>query len=379
MFNVKTLKFISVLSFCTSSIFTIVLFVSGLNGMLACLLGVLMAICLELCKVGFFYESLTNETLNTTVRVLLGVISILLILSSIIASAGYIQNQSNITKNKTIKHSKEYEQLEESKNLQRQLLEGKRAEIEDIKANYSKQIQEMEQVKNNYPSNYYTRKEQLQEQINQKQTELTNILSNANKEVTSITKELQEPINISNLQVKETKGYTALFQTLATKVNKYNEYAEPTTGQELELYFYLMLSVIFEFVAVLTAYLSTHKKNLESLTYSNVEQPQEKKIIDMTRGKKETIKADTRNKIGFTQSQEPTTGIKQEHIQKYVDYMYNTANNDTSKGYNAIGKAIGITTEQARAIKGYLEQSNILRVEGNRTKIIKPKNECMGL
>ena len=81
--------------------------------------------------------------------------------------------------------------------------------------------------------------------------------------------------------------------------------------------------------------------------------------------------------IGFNFKK--TDSINTEDIKKYLNYMYRTSHDGTSKGYSTIAKHIGIPTETARGIKAFLQQKNVLQVIGNRTSIIKSLDEALSL
>jgi len=133
MNNPTILKSISILAFIISALFTIILMTSGTVGVIAYILTVGMAVILETCKCGFFYEALSNTKLNIVIRGVLATIALLLVAASIFASASYVQNQANKTKNKQVKTSTQYKQLEEGKKVQQDLYNNKKKEIEDLK------------------------------------------------------------------------------------------------------------------------------------------------------------------------------------------------------------------------------------------------------
>jgi hypothetical protein len=79
-----------------------------------------------------------------------------------------------------------------------------------------------------------------QEQINKIQNELSTVSS-----------ELQKPIDVKNVNFKAENGYIALFQLLADKLNNLESFKEsPTTSDRLLTYFLMFISAIFEILAV---------------------------------------------------------------------------------------------------------------------------------
>jgi hypothetical protein len=319
-----------------------------------------MGLILEACKMGFAYESLSNTRLNLFIRVSLGVIAILLIISSILASAGYIQNQANKTLNTSILKSNQYKQQEQAKKLQQELYEAKKQDIADTKQSYQKQVADMQKVKDNYPSNYLTRKENLQAEINAKLKELQQVTDKKNVELESIAVELNKPIETKSISIVDDKGYRSMFILLADKLNAINDTTD-YKPEALEFYFYVILSIIFECVAVLTSFLAMLKTSpslsphvAETLTTPSITH---NKIIPINK-----------QVIGFKPEPKPRN-IDDNILEKYYTHMINTARNNISMGYKSIGSSIGIDTEMARMCKRLLEEQGKIKTVGNRTVI----------
>jgi hypothetical protein len=266
MNNPTLLRWISIVSFVISGLFTIILMTSGTVGILAFLLTVGMAVVLELCKCGFMYEALSNVKLNPGIRMIMGIISVLLVASSIFASASYVQNQANKTKNIDLEESRQFKELEQGKAFKEDLYSVKKKEIEDLKALQQQQSQKGQEIINSMPKDYITRKND-QRAKTQSQVEETQRLINAKQdELSALGTDLQKPIDTSNLKLNADNGYTAMFQKLADLFNSSEEYKNnPVKAESLEMWFFIGLGIIFEFVAVLTAYLAQLKANPASL------------------------------------------------------------------------------------------------------------------
>jgi len=407
MNNPTLLKTFSYLAFVVSAIFTIILMTSAVVGFIATGLTIGMAIMLEVCKVGFFNEALTNTRLNIAVRVTMGVISILLLLSSIVASAGYIQNMTNKTKNLELKHSSAFKQAEEGKGIQKDLYTAKQQEIESIKSNYSSQIEEMTKVKNSYPANYFTRKENLQVEINNKSSEMQNMISEKNKELVQLGNKLETPIDVSTLNVNKTNGYSAIFSIVADKINQ-DEFRETTiSADEIELYFFMGLSVIFEFIAIITMYLS-RVINLGQLQLGNTPNRPTKKTTDYEikpnfenikpnnfKIIKPNIKPNFENinlakanrslslvaSSDFPPKKTPKS-FKSIEVEEYLKYMYENATESdgelVSPGYIKISKNTSLSQEKCRKIKAWLEEEGTLKSEGGKTIILEMDKTLVG-
>lgn len=389
---------------------------SGTVGILAFLLTVGMGIILELAKCGFLFESLSNTKLSMPIRIIMAGIALLLVGASILASASYVQNQANKTKNIQTKTSSQYKQLEQGKALQQDLYNTKKQEIEDLKALQQKQQEEGERIISSMPKNYTDRRNQqradtqkqiarTQETINQKSTELSQIGAN-----------LQAPIDTTNLKINSDNGYTAMFETIADIINDSEEYkGHPIKPEVLEMWFFIGLGIIFELVAVITAYLSqlksTHPqgKAIEKdtiilnegigfkpqvITASkdngfNDDYIQAKRQIGFQAAAISSVTAATMpgHKTEQSKSLEslvtPNTyndsNINQDDLRKYIEYMYATLRNGTeSKGYNPIGQDTGIGIENARKIKAYLERLGIVRTVGTKTFVLLDLQACKG-
>lgn len=405
MNNPTVLKSVSIVAFVISAIFTIMLMTSGTIGMFSFVLTAAMGLVLELAKCGFFYEALANTALNGAVRATMIAISLILIISSILASAAYIQNQANKTKNRQIQSSSQYKQLEQAKATQQDLYETKKREIEGLKVLQQNQQTAGDKIINSMPKNYIDRKNAQRASTASQMADTQKIIDRKSSELSQIGATLQSPIDTSGLKINSENGYTAMFKTMASIVNKSESYKDnPIDSDALEMWFFIILGVIFELVAVLTAYLAQLKRKSISPTLKKTS-VQESNIgfkpqVVTAHNDNESIQA--KRQIGFRASSPPSESktdkiksletlsttdfynpstnvpdINIDDIKKYVEYMYsNLKNGNESKGYNPIGQFTGVGVENARKIKAYLERLGIIKTIGTKTFVLCDLQAC---
>jgi len=330
MTNSNFLKVLSSISFIISASFTVILMLSGVNGGLAVLLTIGCSIILECAKVIFFVKALNSDNLSLGIRTSIFLISALLFASSIVASLSFMFNQANETKNKLIVNSTEYLQGQE----QRELI------INQIKA-IEQEKQVLIQQAESLPGNFYTMKQNIMDKVAAKNVDIENL-----------NKQLQNQKITYN--VKDTKGYGAFTIKLAEILR--------SDASNIELIIFGSLAIVFEIVAGLLFYIS----QTEASKVNEVNMKNENKIVNLSKKPKEMAL------IGFKSS---NSQISNEHLKKYINYMYESAKDNISLGYKNIGNSININTELARKIKGHLEQENIIKTVGNRTMILKEKSE----
>jgi hypothetical protein len=413
MNNPVILKGVSILAFIISAIFTILLMTSGTVGIIAWILTVGMAIVLELCKVGFFYESLSNTKLLLPIRILLGIIAILLVGSSIFASASYVQNQANKTKNIQTKDSSQYKQLEQGKAVQQDLYNVKKKEIEDLKALQGKQQSNGDSIISTMPRNYIDKKNQAKQDTATQISKTQDIINSKSTELSQIGASLQSPIDTTNLKLSSDSGYTAMFKTLADYLNKLDSYkGNPINAEELEMWFFIGLGVIFEMVAILTAYLS-QLKGASTLTTTQREAPTQTEATSKARfdhdykpmfeTKSSSLTGDSDNPtkriIGFHTGADATGAdrdkksvenpkpcvthsvheIDNQMLGRYLTHIYANIKRDNSiDGYQTCGKALSLPVDVVRKLKNHCEHLQILESDSiqRKTFILKPKDDA---
>ena len=171
-------------------------------------------------------------------------------------------------------------------------------------------------------------KYKYKDEVVEKVLELEKISNNVTKEV------------IINTQSE--KGYTAIFNFL---------------GNKSEFYFYFILYIIFEVIALLSLYVS--KKQLQNIKPKDAE----------TFKPKEVDETKEQHKLSLIKG-----GLDVEKVKAYLNYMYNNSKEGISDGYIKISKAVGIKADEGRKIKAWLEGQGILKAEGGKTKIINKIN-----
>jgi hypothetical protein len=378
MSKTVVLKSVAVLSFVISAVFTVKLMTSGTDGLMAYWLTFGMAIIFEVVKCGFFYKSLTDRKLNFGIRVTIGSLAVILFCCSIFASAGYISNNANQNKNTSVKNSTEYKQLEEGRNINKDMYNQKKAEIESLQLNKQKVISDMERIRDSYPKSYITAKENMTKDILSKSQQLQKEIDIKNAELDNVSNKINVPLDVSKLNVLDTTGYSGLFKIVAENLNKLESFKNsPLSPAELEMYFFIFLGIVFEFVAIMSVYLAQIEECAQGI---KVEVRSEPKKIELE--PEHIVKPDARviplerkevRAIGFNTDKEKE--IDRKDWNKYVQYMYANAKNNVSPGYKHICSKVGIIEETGRKIKGALEQNEVIQTLGNRSIIIKGIDE----
>lgn len=366
MQNPILFKALSGISFVISALFTIFLMLSGVNGIIASTLTVGVAVILEFSKVMFFTKAVQGNGISFSIRAAMFIISGLLFISSIMASLSFLQNQNNETRNKAYKNSVEYKQMQENRQQQQVVMNQKQGEIDQLK----QQAQEL-------PRNYYSMKQQIMDKVASK-----------TKELEGLTQQLQEIKPVTG-QILDQKGYTAFMKVVADWINS-TEYGKesPVTVDGLEALFFGMIAVIFELVAGLLFYLSqVQPGEAKTLHMTNSREIDSKGGRFITTYKPKTLtgtnKGDISNVsnkiIGFQMKRDnlEPEGYNREDLKRYLEYMYSTLKGNVSLGYRTIGQAINIDQETARKIKGALEQKGIIETVGNKTLVIRNRQEAI--
>lgn len=301
---------------------------SGVNGWFAIGLTVVMAVVLESAKVIFFTKALSSRNLSLGMRSTIFIISALLFISSIVASLSFMFNQSNESKNVSIQNSTEYKQSQENRNIL----------LNQIKA-IEQEKQTLINQANSLPKNYYSMKDTIMDKVTSK-----------NKEIERIASQVQNQKLIVN--TADTKGYKAFTHKIANLVG--------TESENVELFIFGALAIIFEICAGLLFYISS------------IESP---KRIENTNVQHRQPIFNRVNLQTFGPKPEQSKSFSGEDIKTYINYMYDNSTNDTSPGYMKISEKTNLPLEVCRKIKGYLEQTNVTRTEGRTTKILKSREE----
>lgn len=366
-------RFLAVLSYGISAVFTIRLFVSAAYGWDDQWLNGLMAFVMETSKVGLFVAGIAYKHINKFLRGTFILVSLVLTISSMFASSAHVLNTNNKQQNESIRTSAEYKQLGEGRNIQQDLYNTKKQELNALQK--SKEATTSLLTKNR-DERTPTFKDKLDRaayyagatnEIVAKEKEYNDKISAKSAEISALASSLSSPINVSNISDLSEAGYNSIFGfTNEMSGNKLPK-------SKIAVLFFIFFGNIFEIVAACVSILSYSFKP---------KNPISNKIDKGSAAPREKKKAEL-----IFEQHSPTLsgnlkGIKQEDIKEYIKYMFDTAQESNgqliSKGYKHIAQAIGLSTqEEARKIRNFLERSNVLLVEGKRTIISKNKEEIL--
>jgi hypothetical protein len=208
-----------------------------------------------------------------------------------------------------------------------------------------------------------------------------------------LTESLQSPTNMTNVRLNAEEGFSSIFNTLATYINKWKMFKDsPITPQEIQTRISILSGVIFELCGYLCAYLSVtlrsnyvdkepqlsgnskvggflsgvfkRKKGKLSGVTNNIVPFKLKKLVDVDKESRLSAKCEVEQIL--------TDADMKKYIEKYLDCMYSTRTKiGDSRGFKYIGGQIGIDAKTAEKIKAHLETLGIIEVRGSRTKILK--------
>ena len=366
-------------SFIISTIFTILLMTSTVSSKLEYNLVVGMAIILQLSTTLFVAKAMLDNKIHMTVRAIMVCISVALLFASIIANVGLIQNNANKTRNNERRTSSEYQQAKQSFNRQQQLYDAKLEEIRNTTDSFDLVIEETRNTLQRSNAAWEINKHT--DLLNQAVQEKTKRLAELNQELNNI---IISPISTDNIVIESESGYASTFQFLAqTRLIKW--LFKNSTADQLQNWFFIMLSSIFEFINMIALYLLSVflQVNIKKSTTNNpTPDPSPKQKIPNPTPKETAPKLNLvkpNRPLGVKASSDfylkkTPKNISDSDIKKYLDYMYKTAENNISQGYIKISKNIGLSQEKCRKVKAWLEQEGIVKVEGGRTVIVKNNN-----
>jgi hypothetical protein len=328
----NTFAVISILSFIISGAFTIALFTSNSVGKLATLIMLGAAVVFEMSKWCLLWEGFSGKH-SGGFRGTLITLWVLVTVGSIVASSGYVLNQSNKTQNEATVSSTQYKQAEQARNV---LIDSYNVK--------KQQIEQLRQQAAALPSNYYSMKQNIMNDVSKKTAELS-----------AVTKDIQNPLKVEGVLVSN--GYSAFFGLMAKIFEE--------DAQMLELWFFMALGIILELIANVFAYL--YQKELLGSNYrlkpENSTNQSPPKVLDIS------TKKNNAGCIGFRP--ENIRDFSDDDYQAYITYMSNNQKNGYAPGYSSIASGIGVNTEVARSIKNHLEREGVVKVQGSRTRILK--------
>lgn len=356
----NTFAVISVLSFLISGMFTIALFTSNSVGKIAIMMMFASAVVFEMSKWCLLWEGFSNRH-NGIFRTILIFLWASVTIGSIVASSGYVINESNRTQNKAVISSTQYKNAEQSRQILIDSYNKKSEEVEQLR----KQSEEL-------PKNYYSMKQNIMKNVSEKTAALS-----------ALTQKIQEPLKVSG--VLNENGYSAFFSLFANLIGE--------DSKMVELFFFLALGIILELIANCFAYL--YQKESGSSSTPNRKYFQKSNNSESKIGFKPQVvlakKTDAARPIGFKIDTEKPTGISAPQnvhgfddimLDKYIDYIYDCVKADGSiDGYQTTATNLNYTYDQVRKMKNHCEHLGILKSDsaGRRTILLRPKENLKAL
>lgn len=371
---IKLFNAVSYSTFAVSAVFSIMLMVSGVTGFLNIGLAIAIALIIDICKYVFMVEGFTNKAIPTPARIIMVALAFFLLLYSIVASAGKLQNSSNQKQNIALKYSAEYQQAQEARQAQKDLYEAKKQEIQDAKNTFDESIKEYERLEVATNDLYTFRKAQ----VNKQRVETLSVL---NAELKELGEGLLSPIDTSKIQIKEEHGYASVFKSFNKFLNSNLQPGQsPTSPEEVEANFWLGLSIVFEAITLITGFLARHLKQQAGGQSIDMDQSAGPNSLKVIRPNSQKINRENANRSLDLAQSEPkpikkiSNNINSEEVKAYIDFVLENAKKQdgelVSPGYIKISKALQFSQEKTRKIKGYLEEINFLKVDGGRTIVI---------
>jgi hypothetical protein len=278
------------------------------------------------------------------------------------------------------------------------------------------------------PKNYIDRKNAQRAQTQSQVAETQKLIDKKSGELSALGEALQSPINLSNVNISATNGYSAMFNTITDLINSTEDYKNrPIKTETLEMWFYIALGVIFEIVAVLTAYLGQLKSGTKMVSVKTEVLPEmgsdltgmtiRPQVIDAIRKEYGDYRDDRDNRgpqseirgkrqIGFQAPERASEceerkdksaegakpcvtqrgqDIDNKILGKYLDYIYANVKEDNSiPGYQVTANDLSklhpelkLSCDYVRKLKNHCEQLKILKSDSERraTYIIRPRDE----
>lgn len=381
--NLKITGYIAFIStsFIISTIFTVLLMTSTVSSKLEYNLVVGMAIILQLSTTLFVAKAMLDNKIHMTIRIIMVCISVALFLASVIANVGLIQNNANKTRNNERRASTQYKQAEQISNRQQQLHNAKLEEIKNTTASFDLVIEETRNTLQKSDAAWERNKHT--DLLNKSVQEKTKRLAELNQELNNIT---ISPISTDNIVIDSESGYASTFQFLSqTRIIK--AIFKNASADQLQNYFFIMLSSIFEFINMIALYLLSVFLQV-NIKKSPVPDPSPKQKIPTPTPKQNKPKLNVvkpkqaLSLDGYKASKlNKNKDISDADIKKYLEYIYKYQeenNTNIVQGYQKISKKIEMKESRVRDIIAWLKQEGILKVEGGRTKIVKNNMKGVG-
>lgn len=405
MNNKHILKVLSSLAFVVSAIFTVRLLTGTSVGVINTILITLMGVIFEFSKCFFLYKSIDKpKNVNSVVRNFSAIVVIFLFGVSILASLSFLQNETNKNKNKSILKSDGYKQQVQAKEQLNDLYNNKKAQIVSLQEQTKQQVQALAGQRDSMPSNYITRKANINKQISSLQSESNKQIAIINSKLDTIVSKQSETINIKDIAFNSEKGYSAFLEVVAKQVS--NEDITYSV-EELEVILFSLIAICFEFVAVLLYYYN--KRSEVSVEVEEVQEtmadatPVEtpKNIAPITPIRKSGIGFQYDNSIQAKKQENTSSNISPKILEpelrhtdiilkKYgcidkktvTSYLVNAEKSKAVKnngheisGVQVLAKECNVSENSAKNVFGYLKHLGIIEVKNRSSFLVKAPEE----
>ena len=213
-------------------------------------------------------------------------------------------------------------------------------------------------------------------------------INNINQEIFNLE------LSLENINVKTGKGTSEVFNLIGKFLD--------IDGEILSLFFSILMALVFELITVVFFYeflkdeVVETKPQIEEVKQPIIEEKKEviKPLEHIDSNEVATIEP-VENKPVYEQHFEPVVAIKKlnkigfdtdlkkpqikpiftnKEVNKYKKFMIKDAkerDSNIASGYKKIAKEIGLSQTKAMKIKSHLELNNVVRCEGQQTKILK--------
>ena len=380
MNNKYLLKTLSNLAFIVSAIFTIKLMLGNTIGFINSILIVLMSIIFEFSKCFFLYKTIESSKTNKAIKSISIIITLFLFCISILASLSFLQNETNKNKNKAITKSDSYKLQLQAKEQLKDLYDTKKEQIKVIQEQTKEQILALSNQRDSMPSNYITKKQEVNDKIQAIKEESNKMITKVNRQMEENLKEQRKEIDIKGVEMNSIKGYTAFLKVVSENIS-----SEDTkySVEQLEIVLFSMISIVFEFVAVLLYYYNK-KEDVLSLRNENSSFKTQEETYDILQADASMLRKE--NKIGFN-VENIATPIKTQLKTQLEIKQYTTKNknvikkylrlkeNNPSLGIKKISSELGVNEYQVKTIFGLLKNLGVIETEGKRSYIAMNEEE----
>jgi hypothetical protein len=186
-------------------------------------------------------------------RFFTGITCAILFVLSILASQSYMQNETNVQKNKALKESAEFKaDATEKASIDGQIA-ARTSSTTSVVADIQKQIKAMSQERDSMPNDFYTKKADINKEIAKLRETLTTEQNKSLSEVSSLMTKKEQKLDTSKINILSIKGYTSTLETIASWMSTEDNIV---TVQILEYWLYTIIGFIFECCAILLFFFS---------------------------------------------------------------------------------------------------------------------------